>query len=47
MGSFKRDQKEPAKKIMEKFETSEQVNEAFAILNTYWDDLAGTLSCRE
>ena len=31
--------KEPAKKIMEKFETSEQVNEAFAILNTYWDDL--------
>ena len=24
---------------MEKFETSEQVNEAFAILNTYWDDL--------
>ena len=31
--------KEPAKKIMEKFETSEQVNEAFAILNTYWNDL--------
>ena len=31
--------KESAKKIMEKFETSEQVNEAFAILNTYWDDL--------
>ena len=24
---------------MEKFETSEQVNEAFAILNTYWNDL--------
>ena len=31
--------KEPAKKIMKKFETSEQVNEAFAILNTYWNDL--------
>ena len=36
--------KDPAKKIMEKFAASQQVDAAFAQLNAYWDEL---LSRRE
>ena len=31
--------KAPAKELMARFQTVEQVNEAFAALNAYWDDL--------